>query len=761
MNKTTKRKEYTLFTEPLIPIYCGIYSKKDNSIMSFKDIKGKEIGVERRTALAESFTNEYPNLPYTLKIHDTFEETRTAFDNGEVDGFLSTKSFDENVKGLNFFKIESITMDTNHVGVSKDYPILYSIIRKEVAYLKKNNWDVLVSDVINFELEKSLLDFSDKEKNYLTEKEYIVVGLPKEYFLYAYGEENHPKGIIPSLLKKIEFIGDVDFVYRFDSHKNLRLREDIDFYIDNYHSKKFSSNEIFNDRAIIVGDSKKNIINEIYELSTYRVGILGVPNVTDFLLDEMPNINLKEFTDLNLAIEEIDKEELDYLIVPKTYFNSSKHSNYITQRGEFKNTYNMFVSDDKDLIDILDKCQTIIDTKRIIAEETKSNIEEIKLSLYIFIILTILCILIILKKIYLKTIKVIYADNKYGLYNTRYLYKKIKNKDTCFILIKINNSNNIRYYYGEKIFQKYIKYFISTIEKNFKDLEYLVYRDIDKFLIVRNYGDDVMQFLDLLTKSVVIRDIPLDFDTSICYLEHFSQDNLETTFNKLNIGISISKEKNKAIYFNEAVANMYKSKIDREENIKDIINSGSVNIIYKDLTEKSGQSFGKYISLHVNNISEKILYKNARKLGLESKLDRIVIKKALNSKENNNIFINICEETLMASGFTKWLSEKTIGATSIYFIVTLDTYENCMDIFGDNKNVHFVIKSFGNNLMNDLNVKYIDAEYLIIDESLTCDLEEYREVINYIVDSAKENSKKIISFSPLLDGVDYYIGGLY
>jgi hypothetical protein len=182
MNKTVNRKKYALFTEPLEPISCGIYSGEENTITSFNDINGKVIGAETETALSESFPNEYPNLSYTLQIYDTFEETRKAFEDRKIDGFLSTKSYDENVKGLHFFAIDSITLNTNHIGVSKEYPILYSIISKEIEILKKEKWDILVSDIINFELEKSLVDFTDIEKKYLSQKKIITVGLPTNIF---------------------------------------------------------------------------------------------------------------------------------------------------------------------------------------------------------------------------------------------------------------------------------------------------------------------------------------------------------------------------------------------------------------------------------------------------------------------------------------------------------------------------------------------------------------------------------------------------
>lgn len=220
---------------------------------------------------------------------------------------------------------------------------------------------MVVLDVINYELEKALVDFTEVEQNYLDNKEVIRVGLPTEYFLYAYGEVYNPKGPLPAVLNKIEFISNTTFVYEFDRLENLRLREDIDVYIDYELSNNHYSESIFDEEIIIVGSPNKRSIKEVYELSTYRVGIFGVPNAVAFFQKNMPTMALTEYKDMSDAVNQMNAEAIDYLIIPKQYFEMT-HQDYNIY-GNYRVNINRLVSGDETLIEIIDKCLFIIDTK--------------------------------------------------------------------------------------------------------------------------------------------------------------------------------------------------------------------------------------------------------------------------------------------------------------------------------------------------------------------------------------------------------------
>ncbi len=761
MNRTEKREEYAYFTDTLMPIPCGIYSNFDNGVSSFKDIKGKVIGVEKEVALLEKFIEEYPNLEYELIIYDTFKETRNAFASGEIDCFLSTKSYDNNVKGLHFFEIESITKGTNHIGVSKEYPILYSILEKEVEYLKQQNSDILVSDIIGFELEKSLVEFSQREIDYLNENESFVVGLPDEYFLYAYGDEYNAKGIIPEIVEKIGFICGINCVYRFDSLKNLNLRNDIDFYIDNSIIKDYASNTVFDDEIIVVGTSEKKIINEIYELASYNVGVFGVPNADDYLLQQMPNINAKDFTDFKIASKEIESGEIDYLVAPNLYFSSIIQSKYLEIRGKLEGGANRFVSDDKNFMEIINKCVSVIDIQKIINSEMEQIHKQRKPYVYALSLMILAGVLVVSRKLYVYLRKFYYMDNEYGLYNVKYLHKKLKKNDVYLILLKIDNANDVLYHYKEKIFDKYISEFLKQIKKSLLETENIIYVDTDKFLIVKKYNENVLALCNSLNKDIVLRNIILNYNLNICYIDYLREDTLENTLNKLKIGINFAKEKNEVIYFGEQMQNIYKNKMARDERIKTMINEENVELLFANIIGENRKNFGKYVSTCNDDVANTTLYKSANRLNLATKLDRAVIKTVTSKsyERNENIFINVSEKTLVADGFFDWVDSKLAQNSNVtlYFLMSFEAYDRNIDILKENKNINYAINNFGNDLKSDCLSKYYAIKYLLLDFSLINDLEANEEVLDFIKEFAMKNNKKIISTNKLLEGADYYI----
>lgn len=642
MNMTKKREDFTLFTDSLVPIDCGIYSGNYQTIGSFNDINGKIIGVEKDTALSESFPAEYPLLDYTLKVYNTFEETRQAFERGEIDGFLSTKSYDEKVKNLHFFKVDSITLDTNHVGVSKQYPILYSILSKEVSFLIDQKWDTDVSRVINYEFEKSLIDFTDAEKKYLKENEVIRVGLPTEYFLYAYGEDYNPQGTIPEILKKIEFISDIYCSYEYDELEDLRLREDIDLYVDYETSKNFFSPSIFSEEILIVGSADKNMINEIYELSMYNVGVFGVPNAYDFLKVNMPNIDLLEYKDIELAAKAIRKGRIDYLVVPHLFFETTLKDQSL--HGYFNVNINRFVSDDEQLMQIISKCLFIIDTDTIVEETMEKAIPSVLTDQVIIISLLAMALIAGGYKVLRMIRALYYIDNEYNLYNVHYLERHIKKKNPYFMVIELDEIDVIELHYGSKILKKYLTKFIREIKSKLQKKEYLIFLEKNKFLLVL-YGD-IDKYIAFMNKLEVLSEKRklLNYKKSICYCLYDDTLGVGDTLSKMAIGLKIAKESNEVLNLTDEKYQQYKDRVAMEIQLKESIIKNEITLHYHDIVGQDKEVIGQYVSTKVKGVMN--VYKRAEKMGLAAKLDKNVLSNILKASNHHQVFVKVSTRPL-------------------------------------------------------------------------------------------------------------------
>ncbi|QUI21668.1 transporter substrate-binding domain-containing protein [Vallitalea pronyensis] len=759
MCKIPKREEYAYFTDTFLPIPCGIYSDQNHIIQSFEDIKNKKIGVEKEVALLDKFVSKFPGFKDSIIVFDTFEETRNAYVHGEIDGFLASKSYDSDMRGLYFFPIESITAGSNHVGVSQSNPLLYSIINKEVTRLKEEKWDVLVLEVITFELEKSFIEFNQVERHYLEEKSSFKVGLPTEYFLYGYGEAHNPQGPLPEILEKIAFICDVDFVYEFDTLDNLRLRKDIDFFVDYDVGDRFTSKTIFEDEIIIVARSYYRYVNEVYDLANYNVGVYGVPNATSYLKENMPHISVMEYKNIDVAVKNMKKKKLDYLIIPRLYYETKKSVNQLSMRGKIETNINNFVSRDPLCVEIIDKCLTIIDTETIVhnrvAKKPKANVSFLIL-LYIVSTCLFVIVLRMLTRWYRKNY---YYDNKFDVYNMRYITKKLKHKDAYLVLIEISDEDQIWFHYGRKVYDKYLKNLIDYMKKEQIAGQYMALINRKQLLIVKESIREVERLQNrlLAIQGLMIDKVMLTYNYHLCYVDYMNKEELSEAMDKLHNGLLLAKKSNQMVYYTKQQHSIYLNNLARNVDLKKKIASKAIQLVYRKIIGKDGQYLGNYVYPKCNGLRRELIYKKVKDLNIETKLDKVFIEEVLKHEQSKPLFLHISERTLISENFYTWLDRMMKEGTVLYFIIDRTVASIHWDSLVRHKQIGYVIDRFGEDMVHDLQVKYYDSQYIIIDRPILEDMEDNAEVLDFIASFAQKNKLKIISSSQYYSEADYYI----
>lgn len=747
MIKTDKRSKYTNFTDTFLPIPCGIYSRKENPITSFKDIEGRVIGVEQEVALLETFQDMYPKVEYGLRVYKNFNQTRNAFLNNEIDGFLSSKSYDENVKGLYFYEIDSITGGTNHIGVNKNYPILYSILSKEVENLKEKEWDALVANIINFELEKSMVKFTKEHEKYIEDKESFVVGIPKEYFLYMDGTEYNHVGILAKILEKLEFILGSNLIFRFDSLENIRLRNDIDFYIDNMGGNQYTSNNIFDNEIVIIGDLKQKVVDEIYDLAPYKVGVIGVPNAKQNLLEEMPLIDIHDYINMTKAIKDIKARKIDYLIVPKIHLATTNLNNHITQKGLYAMDTTCFVSGDPTCIEILDECLSIIDINNIVNHNRESK-DKVNRILIIGVAFSFLLLIVyIYLTFHTKIRNRYYYNNQYKILKIKYLNSRIKNRDVYIVLLEINNVHDVIFHYGDRIYNKYVKCILNNIELLNAESEDIFYFSKNKFLIIKNNNPEIFCNTIVKEDEIIINKVTLTKNISISYIQHFKDDNMVKSLDYLEAGINMTKS-NSVYFFDEVERQNYINGLLRMVELKKSIIEGEISTSYKNVVNKDGQILANYIIPMVGNIRNDIIRKNADKYDLEVKLDKRLINHILNTYKNEDIIIDVFETTLLSENFFPWFIDKCDMNREriIYLLTTFECYENNIEIFQGlgNNNIRFIISDFGKDIVSNYRIKYYEITYILLDSEFEFSMNDCTDILEFILTFANENNKEII-----------------
>ena len=291
----------------------------NNPIKSYEDIDGKTIGVIRNSYLLNDFMDRYPKIKFDIVYYDSTEELPIYLKNEEIDGFLSTRDYQNEMRNFYYFNIPSISTNNNHIGIYKDNVALASIISKEVEYLNKINWSGIIKEAISFELEKQAISFTDEEKEFIAVNPYISVGLIEDYAPFSYKKDYISYGITPNILKKISYLTNINFGYVVDSYENIVNNENIDLITNiTYKNSDYSySSPLFTDKLVVVAKSSKDYIEEAYELEQYRVGISSFNYYNNFLKEQMPFMNLKKYNSFEQMFFEIEDGKRDYIIVSR------------------------------------------------------------------------------------------------------------------------------------------------------------------------------------------------------------------------------------------------------------------------------------------------------------------------------------------------------------------------------------------------------------------------------------------------------------
>lgn len=760
MCKIPKREEYAYFTDTFLSIPCGIYSNQGRAITSFADIKKNKIGVEREVALLDKFIMEFPKLKNSIIVYDTFEETREAFLRGEISGFLSTKSYDADVRGLYFFPMESITDSSNHIGVTKDMPILYSILHKEVAFLKKQDWDIWVADIINFELEKSLVAFDEKEKEFIKQNERVTVGIPNEYFLYGNGNEYTQEGPLAEILQKIEFISGIEIDYIFDTLENLRLRNDVDFYLDYEYESKYATTTVFVDEMAIVSKADGRYIDEVYELAHYRIGVFGTPNAGEFLKERMPNIMVHEYKEIEEVKKKMKKNELDYIIIPRMYYETTDIVNDYSLRGKFDVTIHRFVSNSLIWIDVLDKCLGIMDTEKMIQ---KGLVEEKATNMYVIVgaILVVVILLLVLSRYFFNRYnESVYRNNRYKLYNLRYLSKKVLSKMEVkyLMMIEIEESEKIRFHYGSKVYDRHFRNISMQINEVLKEKNHVIFGN-SKYLVVPFEKMESAKRLYQKTKGfqgILLNGNMIKCKLKCVVMDYHKEDNIYENMDFVELAMEKVEGKEELAYYSYDDHKRYKNKLGHRVKLEKRIINKEVRITEKRIVDETGTLLGVYIEPKIDGYTESYIAKNIKETDLEMKLDKQVVEKIKEKSRKGIVFLRIHISTLRSKDFFTWLEKELDENQKIVVLLQAKEIKEYGEHLVRGKNIKYGVQDFGQQLSTDLLMKYYPMEYAFISNEFEMEYEN-DESISYIRKYTKEHKIRTITTNRESHIWDFYI----
>ncbi|MBP1925313.1 ABC-type amino acid transport substrate-binding protein [Sedimentibacter acidaminivorans] len=571
MNVTDDRLKYAQFTSSFASHNIGIYSNYDNKINQYSDLIGKKIGIEKSVYIMDDFKIKYPEIQFDKIYYNNLDELKMALTKGEIDGFMSSKSYCENLNFF-YFNINSLSMDNNHIGISKDYPVLYNIMKKEVNYLINIGWDNEVKDLLDFHIETKLINLTDREKNLIKDNGTITVGLPKDYSYYAYGDD-YPNGIIPALFTKIEFLTGLDFIYYYDSYENLIVRDDVDIVVSS-DSLPFSSTvPIFSNNLIAVSNGNWNSIKEIYELEPYIIGMVNDAVFINEIKSIMPYLDIRLYANYKDLYKALEKKNIDYAVLPNDLFGKKQSRSGLVNNGVINSKFHYIYCKDKDtLIGIINKCLLMINMDSIVNEEVSQLIdEEEKLSMNTISLIVLLILILYFFIKYIIKLKdnvnrLLYYDQETMFHNELWLRTKLKINYNNYIYFLVNPQNLTLIFerYGENAYKKAQKNMITTINEHMGNQEYVIKLLNNNYLLIKKTMEETSRiiFLNqlkyLFHKRFTIFDINYNYQMNVVSLKpEDDYYNFDKLIKELKIGLQYAKHTRDVVDYTFALKMCY------------------------------------------------------------------------------------------------------------------------------------------------------------------------------------------------------------
>ncbi len=368
------------------PCYL-ITRENDSTIKSFDDLKDKTIYLKEKS-ITHNIIRETSSTTKYIDVQTIEQMYNKLSTLNEADAILSYFiNLDQLEK--NDLKIVDTIYDKYgevSVGINKEYPELFSILNKTFKIIPKDELSTLRN--------KDVLKLTQEEKDWLQNKTIINYVYNSNWKPLEWANElQEHSGIISDLIKLIEEKSSIKFnaIYTENFDKALKKIENNEAVMissiisDKQANLDFTSKNIYSIPYVFINKKDSNYEDGFSAVKNKKIGILKNNDIYQFLTQNKISNNLKFFQSTKLAFEELEKDNLDLLIV-----NATTAKYYINIMGfeEFKISYKTIFNLDlkiavskempKQLISILDKSINNISKKElsdIVYKWTEKKIE--------------------------------------------------------------------------------------------------------------------------------------------------------------------------------------------------------------------------------------------------------------------------------------------------------------------------------------------------------------------------------------------------
>jgi len=321
--RNSEREEYLNFTDPYIELPLAVVTKQgENKITTIKELVGKKIAINRNSYLHNWLVNH--TLKFDLLLTHSNGESIKAVAYGDADvyigniavyDFLIKKNLISNLKVVMMFP--GLTTAVS-VGIAKDKPILYSIIKKAFANISDTERNKIRDKWYSSKLKT--INLNQSEQEYLLQKKSInyqskVNWMPYEEFTQS---RNH-NGINAGYLRAIENYIGIEF--QVSNIYDKINKNEIDIFTDDINNRYLHQNykhtdPYINSPVVIVMRSNNTFVLDLDDLQQKAVAIPEKYSYRKVIESEYPKIQFNSLEDSRSGMKALENKQIDALLLP-------------------------------------------------------------------------------------------------------------------------------------------------------------------------------------------------------------------------------------------------------------------------------------------------------------------------------------------------------------------------------------------------------------------------------------------------------------
>ncbi|MEZ5470723.1 MAG: transporter substrate-binding domain-containing protein [Marinicella sp.] len=318
--ETEERSVYLNFTTPYLTVPTAVYVRSEEpAISDIGDLSGKSVALNEVSYLHEWLATQYPDI--NLFLTSSNKEAVEAVSYGQAYAYIGNLAVADYVIKQSLLTNLKVVLQLNNFqtsvsfAVDKDYPELFSILQKSMALIDDAEHKRITDQWVGNDFR--IINFSPSERQFLNNKQNLIYmpgeeGMPFE----SIDENTNFVGINSDFIEGMQQLLGISFVIKENESGD---RVDLTFS----HTNDIEKAELFqqlpshiSSDVVILMPASAKFVKDLKQISDLRIGVIEGEQYILQIKKEFPDVKLQEVKDLTEALNLMNNEMVDALLLP-------------------------------------------------------------------------------------------------------------------------------------------------------------------------------------------------------------------------------------------------------------------------------------------------------------------------------------------------------------------------------------------------------------------------------------------------------------